>query len=520
MTPANSIFPDPTGRLPLKLPPFINSSTMNRKQFIKLGATGSAFAFIGGYSGLLSGCMKDENITSAGDYIPVTEGSFTTPLAFPNVLQSNFALTPQITTGGNFRNNTFSVYGYETGSILGPTFEFTKGQVVSIHVQNQLNDVSNVHWHGLSVPSAMDGQPHQLIQPGSFFPYSFTVNERAGLYWYHPHPHGDTARQVIMGLAGLIIVKDDEENALSLPSGERELFLVIQDKRISGNEISYAPSMNDVMTGFMGESVFVNGIYAPYHEVSTLQYRVRILNASNARVYDLALSNSKSFTVIGSDGGLLSSPQTVNSVLLAPGERLDLLVDFSGQNLNDEIFLISKIFDGGTAQGAQEFRIMKFVVNKIENDSYQVPSALSLMAPLPESLSVTSRNFDISNQGMDMSGGHMHGSHTINGLSYDESRIDETVAKNTVEIWTFDNSQGSEPHPMHLHGVQFQVLDRTGGRNALLPHETGWKDTVLVMPHEKVRVIIPFGNNTGSFVFHCHNLEHEDDGMMLQYEIT
>lgn len=493
---------------------------MKRNQFIKLSAAGAAYTLIGGYSGLLSSCSKDENITSAGDYIPVTEGSFNTPLAFPKVMQSNFALTPQLTAGGNFKNNSLSVYGYEAGSILGPTFQFTKGQPVSINVQNQLSDVSNVHWHGLSVPSMMDGQPHQLIQSGSFFLYSYTVNERAGLYWYHPHPHGDTARQVMMGLAGLIIVHDDEENALGLPGGDRELFLVIQDKRISGNEISYSPTMNDVMTGFMGESVFVNGIYAPYHEVSTVQYRIRVLNGSNARIYHLALSNGKSFAVIGSDGGLLSAPQIVSSILLGPGERLDLIVDFSGQNLNDEIFLLSKTFDAGTAQGLQEFRIMKFVVNKIESDSFQLPSALSLITLLPESQSVASRNFDISNQGMNMSGGHMHGSHTINDLSYDESRIDETVAKNTIEVWTFDNGQGTEPHPMHLHGVQFQVLDRTGGRNAVQPHETGWKDTVLVMPYEKVRVIIPFGANTGSFVFHCHNLEHEDDGMMLQYEIT
>lgn len=492
---------------------------MKRKQFIRLGAAGAAYTFIGGYSGLLSGCMKD-GAMDMGEYVSVTEGDFITPLAFPRVVTSNYALSPQVTTGGSFNGNALAVYGYEPGNILGPTLQFAKGQSITINVQNQLSDVSNVHWHGLSVPSTMDGQPHQLIQSGSFFPYAYTVNQRAGLCWYHPHPHGDTARQVMMGLAGLIIVNDDEENALGLPGGDRELFLVIQDKRILGNEIKYAPTMNDVMTGFMGDSVFVNGNYAPYHEVSTVQYRIRILNGSNARIYNLALSNGKAFQIIGNDGGLLTAPQSADAVLIAPGERLDLIVDFRNQQAGDEIYLQSKTFEAGTAQGLQEFSIMKFKVTKAADDAFQLPAALSTITPLNEAQAIATRTFDISNQHMDMGGGHMHGMHTINGLSYDESRIDIYVAKNTIEIWTFDNSMGTEPHPMHLHGVQFQVLDRTGGRNSIQPYETGWKDTVLVLPNEKVRVIVPFGSNTGSYVFHCHNLEHEDDGMMLQYELS
>jgi FtsP/CotA-like multicopper oxidase with cupredoxin domain len=454
-----------------------------------------------------------------GDWVPVTEGDFSRPLTFPASQSSGFTLTPQLTSGADVNGAALNVYGYESGAILGPTLRFERGQTVSVNVKNQLNEVTNVHWHGLAVPPSMDGQPHQFIQPGSSFLYSYTVNQRAATYWYHPHPHGDTARQVMLGLAGLLVVTDDEEAALNLPHGDRELFLVLQDKRIAGNEITYAPTTAEIMTGFMGDRVFVNGIYAPYHAVNRMHYRVRILNGSNARVYHLALSDGKSFTVIGNDGGLLAAPESVTSALLAPGERLDVLIDFSTSQLNEEIFLVSKPFDGGSSQGHEEFRIMKFTVTGNETDSFQIPSALSVITSLSESQSTKTRTFDISNP-HDSMGGHMHSGHTINGVSYDESHIDEHVETGAIEIWTFDNSIGGEPHPMHLHGVQFQILDRTGGRGMLEPYEKGWKDTVLLLPEESVRVIVPFGTYTGSYVFHCHNLEHEDDGMMLQYELS
>ncbi|TXT33095.1 MAG: bilirubin oxidase [Chitinophagaceae bacterium] len=278
------------------------------------------------------------------------------------------------------------------------------------------------------------------------------------------------------------------------------------------------------MAGYMGESIIVNGVYSPYTEVATRFYRLRILNGSNARVYNLALSNNADMVIIGNDGGLLKTPSSVKEILIAPGERLDVLINFSGNAIGTEILLTSNEFgNGGAAQGKQRFKIMKFKIASIVTDIFTVPAILSNVTAVSASSAVKVRTFEISNamehHGVPMNNG-MQMRHRINGKLYDSNRIDEAVAANTNEIWVFDNSKGEEPHPMHLHGVFFQVLQRSGGRNNLIASETGWKDTVLVMPSETVSVIVPFENNKGKFVFHCHNLEHEDDGMMLQYQLS
>ena len=366
----------------------------------------------------------------------------------------------------------------------------------------------------------MDGHPQALVNPGSSFNYQFTINQRSGLCWYHPHPDGATARQAFQGLAGLFIINDAEETALNLPFGIYEIPLVIQDKRITSSAITYSPSIGEVMSGYMGETIIVNGEASPYTNVATRFYRLRILNGSNARIYNLALSNNANMIIIGNDGGLLKSPSTVKSILVAPGERLDVLINFAGITTGTEIFLESNVFDNaGSAQGKQGFKIMKFKITQIVSDNFIVPASLSFISSISPLSSSKTRNFIIN--AMQMSGGMtMTGIHRINDKTYDRNRIDETVAANTTEIWVFDNSQGDEPHPMHLHGVYFQVLERSGGRAQLIASESGWKDTVLVMPRETVKIIIPFSTLIGVFVFHCHNLEHEDDGMMLQYQLT
>lgn len=470
-----------------------------------------------------SSCMKhdmDDMGNMTGEPVPITEGNFSTPLVIPSVVGSNVTLTAQNVTTNVGSLGSVSGYGYTSNGLLGPTIKVTSGNSVNINLVNQLIENTNIHWHGLKVPANMDGHPENYVGAGSSFNYNFTVNQRAGMYWYHPHPHMQTGKQVFKGLAGLFIVNDAEETALNLPSGNREIPLVIQDKRISAGSIPYAPTMMEQMTGYMGQYILVNGIYAPYHNVETAKYRVRVLNGSNARIYNLALSNNASFTLIGNDGGLLTSSQTVNTLMLGPGERADLIVDFSQSILNSEIFLVSKTFgNAGTAQGTQEFRIMKFKVTTQVTDNFSIPSSLSSIAQLSESMSTKTRNFDIQNVGL--SGGHSGSMmvHTINGKTFDINRIDELVQNGAIEVWTFDNTKGDEPHPMHLHGVQFQIVSRTGGRGSLTPLETGWKDMALVLPGEKVKIIIPFNAYTGKFLYHCHNLEHEDTGMMGQFKI-
>jgi blue copper oxidase len=465
--------------------------------------------------------MNGGNMNMSGQSQPVTEGDYNRLLPIPGTVTVNTTLNAQATTA-NIKGSTISVVGYQANGILGPTIRAENGTNANINFQNSLSENSNIHFHGLKIPANMDGHPKDIINPGSTFNYKFTINQRAGLSWYHPHPDGDTASQVFKGLAGLFIINDAEEAALKLPSGSYEIPMVIQDKRLSSSGITYNPSMGEVMTGYMGETIIVNGVASPFAEVKTKFYRLRILNGSNARIYNLALSNNADITIIGNDGGLLKNPVTVKNILLAPGERLDAMVNFAGLTPDTEVFLQSNAFsNGGNAQGEQGFKILKFKVTQSESDTFILPAQLSSFDPINPSSSSRTRNFIIN--GMQMSGGmnmNMSGIHKINGKIYDRNRIDETVSANTTETWVFDNSQGNEPHPMHLHGVHFQVMERRGGRGQVIPSEGGYKDTVLVLPGETVKVLVPFAELKGVFVFHCHNLEHEDDGMMLQYQLV
>lgn len=493
---------------------------MKRKEFIKLTSLTTSGLIVGGSIPFIASCNEmDMNMDNMnmGQPVSVVEGDFTSLFAMPSTVGGTTTLTAQ---NVSININGFGVVkclGYQPNGLLGPTIRVNFGEAININFVNQLSEKTNIHWHGLKIPADMDGHPENYINAGGSFNYLFTINQRAGLYLYHPHADGTTAKQVFQGLAGLIIVNNSEEASLNLPSANKELLLVIQDKRISSGTIPYSPTMMEHMTGLMGQYVLVNGIYSPSQNVETSKYRVRILNGSNARIYNLALSNGAAFTVIGNDGGLLAVPESLNSLIIGPGERADLIIDFSSMALNSELYLISKTFDGGTAQGKQEFKIMKFKITKQVTDNFNIPSSLSSISILTENMASKTRSFEISNIDSSSMTGAMK--HTINNKTYDANRVDETVKKGTIEVWTFDNSNGKEPHPMHLHGVLFQILSREGGRGAITALERGWKDIVLCMPGEKVKIIVPFDGFTGKFVFHCHNLEHEETGMMAQYQV-
>lgn len=499
---------------------------MKRNEFLKLSGVGMASTLIpAGLISLIttnSGCAKADhgsmlNTMNNVNAVTVIESDFLQLLPIPITVDNNGTLTAQITNFSLKGGQVFNVLGYQANSILGPTFRINAGAFCNIKFNNNLLEASNIHWHGLHVPAIMDGHPENIIPANSTFNYSFSISQRAGLKWYHPHAHMSTGKQVYKGLAGLFIVNDAEETALNLPSGQFELPLVIQDKRLGDTTLTYQPTMVEVMSGLMGESILVNGKASPYHEVQSQMYRLRILNGSNARIYNLAFSNNQSFTIIGNDGGLLTNPISIKSILIAPGERIDVLVDFSSFNTGEELLLINKQFTGGgNAQGKQDFSILKFKITKKVTVPFVIPNVLSTIGLINKGLITRTRVFDISNGGMNI---HT-GGHTINNKMFDLKRTDEIVQANAVEIWQFDNSQGTEPHPMHIHGIDFQILERIGGRNGLIPSENGWKDTVLLMPGEVVKVIVSFGKNLGKYVLHCHNLEHEDDGMMLQYQLS
>ncbi|HRE65723.1 MAG TPA: multicopper oxidase domain-containing protein [Cyclobacteriaceae bacterium] len=488
---------------------------MKRREFIKTSGLSAITAWAGS-SLLLSACHTEEDMIGEDNWI--VEGSFNQPLFRPAIVEGNTSLNVQTTTGQMLNGSSSSILSYRNG-LLGNTIKATQGGTVSIQVQNNLSEETNIHWHGLIVPEDMDGHPKDLIAGGGSFTYTLPINQRAGTYWYHPHPHEATARQVFMGLAGMFIVTDSEEAALNLPSGDFEIPLIIQDKRFSGSSLDYSPSEDEIMMGYLGEHIIVNGIYAPVASIAKGWQRLRVLNGSTARVYNLAFSNGMSFHVIGADGGLLATPENVNSLMLAPGERADVLVDFSGIALGQSVYLQSKKFSQYNVQGRQQFNIMKFVMEQATAPAFTLPATLSKINTIPAASAVRTRTFDIAALVGGMGGHGGMGRHSIGGKTFQMDRVDETVQANTTEIWEFDNRMGDEIHPMHIHGVQFQILERTGGRGNLIATEKGWKDTVLVMPGEKVRVIMTFPSYTGVFVFHCHNLEHEDDGMMLNFEI-
>lgn len=462
---------------------------------------------------IFSGCKKKKD---EPDVPTPTMELFTTPLKRPATVSGTSAtfiassssaeVIPGISTGFLAYNN----------SVPGPTININSGETLNINFLNSLSEGTNIHWHGLEVPADQDGFPTSKISSGSNYNFSFPVNNRAGTYWYHPHPEGATASQAYKGMAGFFFVRDSEESALNLPSGDYEVPLVIQDKRLDGNtQLVYNPTANDIMTGWLGDKIVVNGVYAPYLSVATRFYRFRVLNGSNARIYNLALSNGADFYVIGSDGGLLASSVITKTLMLSPGERADILINFSNYILGTEIFLQSNSF-ASTSQG-NEFKIMKFKVDKSETETFSLPSSLSVINTLSPASADTTRIFTLKADPMGPMPG-MTGMHTINDKIFDDSRVDETVKAGAVEVWEIVN-MSDELHPMHIHGVQFLVLERTGGRNVLIPTENGWKDTALLMPGEKIKIIMKFPSYPGKFVFHCHNLEHEEDGMMLVFEI-
>lgn len=504
---------------------------MERRKFVQTSGLG-LIAGIFLPSILLESCKKSTMNMNAFKPVTVKDGLFNTLLpnpTFTNPSDIN-SLVAQNTTAEIINGKSTSVLGYHNG-ILGPMIKANNGDAIFIAFSNQLSEETNVHWHGLLIPQIMDGHPDQVVTSGGSYNYQFTINQRAGLYWYHPHPEMKTARQAYMGLASFFIVNDTEESALNLPSGDYEIPLVIQDKRFYGDySLNYSPDMMDVMNGYFGQYILVNGLFSPYKEIETKWYRIRILNGSTARVYNLALSNGASFYVIGSDGGLLSTPESISSLLLAPGERVDLLIDFTSYSVDTEIFLQSNIFSGASIQGLDQFKILKFKVTKQTTESFTLPSMLSTIFTIPISSNLTTRTWKLGGMGMNSSSGGMGGmnsggsnmqmNHTINNKTYNSSEILATVQAGSTEIWEIDNSMMNEIHPIHIHGVQFQVVSRTGGRGQLIASEKGWKDTVLLMPDEKVKLIMTFPQHKGKFLIHCHNLEHEDSGMMVNFEIV
>lgn len=411
------------------------------------------------------------------------------------------------------------------GTYLGPTLRLKAGSRVKINVRNEIGEPSTLHWHGMHVPAKADGGPHQVIENGASWHPEFEVKQSASTLWYHSHMMPRTGFQVYHGLAGMIIVEDETANALELPQdyGVDDIPLILQDRRFGADgTFEYINSMHDRMMGMTGNTLLVNGASNPHFVARTNSLRLRILNGSNSRFYTLGFNDNRRFHQIASDGGLLESPFETDSITLAPAERAELIIDLSDGKPTTLLSTTpspSGMMGRGMMSmmmgGDESFKVLEIRPDEGRTRSPVLPKKLvELETPDPAS-AVRTRKF-ILEMGMMMGGGAM----TINGRSMDINRIDEIVRIGTQEIWQIENPS-MMPHPFHIHDVQFRILDRNGVPPG--PGERGNKDTVVVNQNERVRLLLGFSDYADAhtpYMFHCHNLEHEDAGMMGQFTVT
>jgi spore coat protein A, manganese oxidase len=431
------------------------------------------------------------------------------------------------------------VWGYE-GVFPGPTIESRSGRRTVVRHRNELPVPTVVHLHGGKTPPEHDGYPTDLILPvGEGWDgghgghrdavsegtkeYVYPLDQRAATLWYHDHRMDFTGPQVYRGLAGFHIVRDDQEDALPLPKGDKEIPLMICDRSFTEDGSFLYPSVDpslkgeagvtdEYMPGILGDVILVNGVPWPFMEVSNTRYRFRVLNASNARRYELALDpvprDGASFVQVGSDGGLLGAPISHRMIPIAQAERFDVVIDFSGYPVGTTVTLANRLGRHRTAE------VMQFRVAREEKEESTIPERLSdtrEFDTLDESIAEVRRTFKFT-PGEQRNGMLIW---TINGKPFDPARMDARPRLGSTEIWELT---AGPAHPVHLHLVHFKVLSRNNGEP--LPTDAGWKDTVDLTAGERATVIARFNGWRGRYTFHCHNLEHEDMMMMANFEVV
>lgn len=423
------------------------------------------------------------------------------------------------------------------GALLGPTLIMTDGDNVNITVNNQLPDTTTIHWHGMHVAPQNDGGPHSMIMPGMSWNPQFTVMEKAATHWYHPHLHHKTDKHVSKGIAGMILVRDTEEASLNLPLtyGVDEFPIILQTK-------GFDAAGQILVHTELDTSVMVNGTVDAFTQFPAQVVRLRVLNGSSQRVMELGFSDNRSFSIIGTDGGLLTSALSKTRYRIAPGQRVDILVDLTtsmGQNfqlmsygseLPNAVYGAAQPGMGAGATGS----LVGYTSNPLNGNDFEflditvgtataspiitMPTALANYAPIAEASANTTRNLTFTSTG---GMGNLAGPFVINGAMFDMSVINYTVPLDNIEIWSLTN-QTPIAHPFHIHDVQFFILDING--NPPPPELQGLNDVVLVPGGMgNVRFIAQFSdfaNDSVPYMYHCHMLTHEDDGMMGQFIVT
>lgn len=541
---------------------------LSRRTFLRIGGLGSALVATGVLSSLLVACGVEERPPSP----PSSDATIAPDLEFAlRAIEDESPILPGASTkvwrySGEVLGGDASALQMPENSYLGPIMRIRQGQKVRIRFQNELPEESIVHWHGLIVGDAMDGHPRYAVASGAEYLYEFEVKNRAGAYWFHPHPHGRTGPQVYRGLAGLLLVTDAEEAALNLPGGAYDIPLVLQDRLfdeenqfrylldegsaaggmggmsgMAGHNMGNIDAMMAQMMGQRGDRILVNGQIDATLVVEARPYRLRVVNGSNSRIYKLAWSDLAPLTAVAIGGGLLAAPVTKPYIILAPGERVELWADFSNYAVGGELKLQSLEFAsmemGDMMMGNDEilpsgapFDIMTIRVESATSaDMPVLPDQLATIERLDPAEAVNAGNPYRVELYMDEM------IWEINGRTFEleEAAEDERFQLNGLYLWEFVNLPGRGmmadfmAHPMHIHGVQFQVVSRQidpqyeGAWQTLAEGiiDEGWHDTVLVAPGERVQVIMRF-TEPGLFPYHCHILEHEDGGMMRNFLVA
>ena len=531
--------------------------TQRRRLLRALAAVGAAMPTLG---------WKSAGRLSAASDLCATPGRFDTPLHVPGdrgrmgrLPAGNRSLVLRAAAYGDDGALAF-VTRVNGRDYVDPTLVARTGERVAITLENRLPEPTVAHWHGLIMDTANDGNGDALIEPGKSFAYAYEVRNRSSLYWYHPHPHGATAGQTYRGLFGLISVEDDEDDglrrSLSLLPGRTEIPLVLQD-RLGQSPHRYSPSGDDLLLGWFGDEVLVNFTPRPYLDVEARSYRFRVLNACNARNFRLAFVRddgaSLPFMLLGTDGGLLEQAQACKEVFVSPAERIDVLVDFSGIAIGGYALLESRAFDpmhqlppgpaGASTAAAEKSHDMRVPAAPGAASSpladgvarqllqFRIRARAATASALPTELSAPPRPVATTDE-RPLRLGFAKGRWRINDRVYDMREVPIVVAGNATETWLIRNYHTSMPHAMHLHGFQFRVLERETSPDSIasfavdakgrIATDLGWKDTLLVWPGESVKIAIDFRHPfTGeqTYLFHCHNLEHEDGGMMLRVRV-
>lgn len=499
--------------------------------------------------------LQSSTLLGGGLILPSTlwsQASFqdTNPLQIPPLLtgerhgdRRHYRLDAQAGTTEFFAGIKTPTLGIN-GDYLGPTLRLRRGDNVTLSVNNNLQEPTTLHWHGLHVPASADGGPHQIVGPGQAWDAQFRVDQQAGTFWYHSHLLGRTGEQVYKGLAGMLLIEDDISNSLEIPSeyGVDDIPVILQDRNFNADgSLRYTSSPMDSMLGLFGNTMLVNGTVNPRFEPRSQLVRFRFLNASNARTYNLAFSDDREMQQLACDGGFLENITAMRRIELAPGERCEVLVDFSdGQPVNlisvpmaaDSPFRTRGMMGNMHTMNQLRLQIMSIIPNSNLQRSSQPARELTTLPDLDPDSADRMRQFTLSMMmGMGMMGrgrgqagrggmrGGMGPGFSINGKAMDMAVIDERIPVGSTEIWEISNDS-MMMHPFHIHHGQFRIVSSNG--RPWPEHEQAYKDTVKVGPGQQVRVLMNFDDFADPelpYMYHCHILEHEDAGMMGQFVV-